>query len=219
MKTRPCVVSSREVFMASTPPDSDPLFRQAFEHAAIGMALVAPDGRFLRVNRSMCDLTGYAEPDLPALTFQAITHPDDLAADLAHARRLLAGAITHYHLEKRYVHKAGHTVWGLLSRSLVRGEAGDPLYFITQVQDITARKRAEEDREQLIEELRTALETVEELQTLLPVCAWCKQVRSDEGYWETLETYLREHHDFAFTHGMCPTCFDREVAAHRKKTE
>ncbi|HYH64816.1 MAG TPA: PAS domain S-box protein [Urbifossiella sp.] len=124
--------------------ESEARFRGALDHAAIGMALVAPEGRFLRVNRSLLGLVGYTEPELLARTFQEITHPDDLAADLAHARRLLAGEVETYQMEKRYRHKAGHDVWAQLSRSLARDSAGAPLYFITQVQDITDRRRAEE---------------------------------------------------------------------------
>ncbi len=119
-------------------------FRAAFAHAAIGMALVAPDGRWLRVNRALCRLVGYEEDELLRLTFQDITHPDDLDADLDQVRRMLSGEIEAYQMEKRYYRKDGQIVWILLSVSLVRDAAGAPHYFVAQIQDITARKRAEE---------------------------------------------------------------------------
>jgi len=122
---------------------ADALFQNAFEHAAIGMALVATDGRWLKVNRSLCDLVGYSEADLLALTFQDITHAEDLDLDLARVGEMMRGEIQTYQMEKRYRHKAGHLVWVLLSVSLVRGEKGEPQYFISQIQDITARKHAE----------------------------------------------------------------------------
>ncbi|TLY68120.1 MAG: PAS domain S-box protein, partial [Gammaproteobacteria bacterium] len=78
-----------------------------------------------------------------ATTFQAITHPDDLDSDMEHARQVLVGSRTHYDMEKRYLHKGGHVVWVLLSVSLVRDDAGQPMYFVSQIQDISARKHAE----------------------------------------------------------------------------
>lgn len=124
--------------------ESEERFRSSFEDAAIGMALVVTDGRFLRVNRSLCRIVGYEEEELLEKTFQEITHPDDLEADLEQVRRMLAGEIETYQQEKRYIHREGHAVWILLSASLVRNEAVEPLYFISQIQDITERKLAEE---------------------------------------------------------------------------
>jgi diguanylate cyclase (GGDEF)-like protein/PAS domain S-box-containing protein len=119
-------------------------FQSAFEYAAIGMALVALDGRWLRANRSLCTLLGYSEAELRAIDFQAITHPDDLAADLGHIRRLLTGEVASYQLEKRYYHKQGQLVWTSLSVSLVHTAAGAPLHFVSQIQDISERKQVED---------------------------------------------------------------------------
>lgn len=123
--------------------ESEQRFRLAFDHAPIGMALVALDGRWLRVNRALSDLTGYAEHQLLRMTFQDITHPEDLDADLALSRRLVAGEIESYTMEKRYFHKLGHVVWILLHGSLVRSETGEPLYFVAQIKDISESKCAE----------------------------------------------------------------------------
>jgi PAS domain S-box-containing protein len=123
--------------------ESEERFRQAFDYAAIGMGLVAPNGQWIKVNQALCRLIGYAESELVGRTFQEITHPDDLAADLHQMQQMLAGEIPTYQMEKRYFHRKGHTIWILLSISLVRDHQGEPLYFISQVQDITARKQAE----------------------------------------------------------------------------
>lgn len=105
------------------------LFQNAFEFAAIGMALVSSEGKWLRVNRSICEITGYSEAELLTRTFQDITHPDDLDLDLANVSKMLAGEIKTYQMEKRYFHKDGSIVWVLLSVSLVHNRSGAPLFF------------------------------------------------------------------------------------------
>jgi len=137
---------------------SEEHFRSAFDYAAIGMALVALDGRWLKVNHSLCEIVGYSEQELLATAFQAITHPDDLDTDLGYAGQLLAGEIRSYQMEKRYFHKLGHVVWIFLSGSLVRDAQSQPLYFIAQIQDITARKQAEEARRESEERLQAILD-------------------------------------------------------------
>lgn len=123
--------------------DSEEHFRTAFDYAAIGMALVSPEGRWLRVNRSLCEIVGYNEEELLSSNFQDITHQEDLGNDLAHVYRMLAGELLTCQVEKRYVHKDGHEVWALTSNSLVRDALGAPLHFIFQIEDVTERKRAE----------------------------------------------------------------------------
>jgi diguanylate cyclase (GGDEF)-like protein/PAS domain S-box-containing protein len=124
--------------------EAEERFRRSFDDAAIGMALVAPDGQFLRTNRSLCEILGYVEEELLEKTFQDITYPDDLDADLDQVRRMLVGKIRTYQMEKRYFHKDGQVVWVLLSVSMVHDEEGEPLYFVSQIQDISERKVLEE---------------------------------------------------------------------------
>lgn len=118
-------------------------FRSAFEHAAIGMVLSDMDGRCLAANRAFCDMVGYAEDELLQMEFAQITHPDDLPENLRLGHQLLSGEISTFRLEKRYFHKQGHTLWGLLSASLVRDSHGLPLYVISQIQDITEWRQAQ----------------------------------------------------------------------------
>ena len=124
--------------------ESEERFRLTIDEAPIGMALVALDGRFVRVNRALCEIVGYSSAELTGLTFQAITHPDDLDADLALAGQLARGEIPRYQLDKRYIRKDGTIVDILLSGSILRGRDGAPLYYIVQIEDVTERKRAEE---------------------------------------------------------------------------
>jgi len=126
--------------------ESEQRFSEAFEHAPIGIALVLPDGKWLKVNGALCDLVGYSEAELLDRTFQDITHPEDLDLDLEVARRMIDGEIRSYQMEKRYIHADGHFVPVFLNVSLARDSHGQALYFIAHVQDITARKQAEERR-------------------------------------------------------------------------
>ena len=123
--------------------ESEEHFRTAFDYAAIGMALVSPAGKWLRVNHSLCGIVGYSESELLKTDFQAITHEDDLGNDLAQIYRMLAGELLTCQVEKRYLHKDGQEVWALTSISLIRDAQGAPIHFIFQIEDITERKRAE----------------------------------------------------------------------------
>jgi PAS domain S-box-containing protein len=124
---------------------SEERFRHAFDFGGIGMALVGLDGTWMQVNRAVCELIGYSEAELLKLTFQDITHPEDLATDLTHVAELMSGQRRYYQMEKRYFHRAGHLVWIHLTASLVRDRAGAPLHFISHLEDITERKRLGED--------------------------------------------------------------------------
>ena len=117
----------------------------AVDQAAVGIAFVACDGRWLRVNERLCELVGYTESELLAMRFQDITHPDDLARDLAQLERTLRREIDRYTLEKRYIRKDGRCLWINLSVSLIRNDEGTPKHFVSIVEDIDARKNAEQD--------------------------------------------------------------------------
>ncbi len=134
--------------------ESEARFEGTFEQAAVGIALVAPDGRWLRVNGKLCSIVDYPQKELLTKTFQDITHPDDLDTDLDQVRRMLAGEIDTYTLEKRYYRKNDGIVWIDLTVSLVRKTDGSPDYFISVVEDISARKAAEQS---LVESQAAAL--------------------------------------------------------------
>ena len=103
-----------------------------------------PEGRWLQVNQALCNITGYSEQELLEITFQDITHPDDLEADLEFVQRMLYDDLHTYCMEKRYLRKDGQAVWVQLSVSRSHNEIGKPFQFVTHVQDISERKRAEE---------------------------------------------------------------------------
>lgn len=152
---------------------AEAMLSNTFSQVAVGMALVDFDGNWLRVNQRLCQIVGYDESTLLSKTFQDITHPDDLDADLSLVHRLLAGEIATYTMEKRYIRAGGETVWVELTVSLMRDQHGSPMNFIKVVTDIDARKRAEQELANLRAELEDRVqqrnqalsETVAELQS------------------------------------------------------
>lgn len=156
--------------------DNEDRFAGAFEHAPIGMALLAPDGRWLRVNRAFCEMVGYTEAELLTRTFQDITHPDDLGPDLDNLRRMIAGEIRACQLEKRYLHAQGQLISVMLNLSLVRDRQGQPGYFISHVQDISERKRAEAALLEREAQLR-------ETQRLSGLGSWHLDLRTGATVW------------------------------------
>jgi PAS domain S-box-containing protein len=135
-------------------------FHAAFDHAAIGMAIVDLNGSFLQVNPALLDIVGYEEAELLATDFQSITHPDDLESDVALARELMAGEIEHYHMEKRYLRKDGSVVWIQLSASIARDRAGRACFAISQIQDISDRKTTAEQIARRLRQIDRLTQTV-----------------------------------------------------------
>ena len=154
--------------------ESEIRFSSAFEFAAIGMALVSPEGTFLKVNKALCNLLEYSAEELMSMSFQDITHIDDLEKDLDYVHQLLHGEINTYQMSKRYIGKHGNIVWVLLSVSLVRDVQKRPQYFISQIHDITDRKQAED-----------ALKLSDELFSLFmhhsPIYTYIKEVTPTES--------------------------------------
>lgn len=134
--------------------ESQSRLKVTFEQAAVGIALVDPDGRWQRVNTRLCDIVGYTEAELMRLSFQDITHPSDLQTDMHMVQRLLNNEVPHYTLEKRYIRKDGSTVWSNLTVALIRKPDGQPSYFIAIIEDIQGRK----DTEEALATLRQQLE-------------------------------------------------------------
>ncbi|MCK7578832.1 MAG: PAS domain S-box protein [Chromatiales bacterium] len=135
---------------------SEAKFRAAFEIAPHGMALVAPDGRWLQVNQALCHILGYSESELLALDFQSISHPDDLAADLGYLEQLVSGATDLVQFEKRYLHRQGDPIPVMLSASAVRDEQGVLSHMVVHVLDLTERKASEEAMRRAMEAAEVA---------------------------------------------------------------
>ena len=124
--------------------ESEELFANAFRHSPHGMAFVSLEGRWLRANKSLCDMLGYSEEELRKISFQTVTHPEDVAEDLTNIARLVAGEITSYNRIKRYYRKDSRLIWVSVAVSAIHDSAGAPIYFVSQVQDITAQRQADQ---------------------------------------------------------------------------
>lgn len=196
--------------------ESEEQFRRIFEDVPLGMLVSGPDYKILKANKALYEMLGYAETELTGRSLGEITHAEDKEISMKLSKQILNGEVPLFQLEKRYVKKTGEALWVNLTVAAIRGHKGDVVYALGMVEDISSRKSAEQERERLISELKQAVDNIKTLRGLLPMCAWCKKVRNDKGYWQRVETYVQEHSDASFSHGICPECFkkiDPETAA------
>ncbi len=156
--------------------DSERRLRATFENVAVGIALLDLGRRFVRVNDRFCAITGYSRDELMTRTVRDIIHPDDMEADAAQARRVCAGEIDHYSMEKRYCRKDGTIIWVSITVSMQQDEAGEPRYFIGVAQDISRRKAAEDALRESEQRLRLVLEGAR-------MGRWEWDLQDDGGVW------------------------------------
>jgi PAS domain S-box-containing protein len=166
--------------------DSEARFRATFEQAAVGIAHVSPEGRFLRLNQKFCDIVGYSQEEMLKLTFQDITHPDDLDADLHLFQELLDGKSDSYTMEKRYIRKDGSIVWISLTVKILRNEDGSPRWFVSVIEDISDRIRIQDEVHKSYEFLNHLTKTIPDaiFSVKLPerTVTWCTDTYGVLGY-------------------------------------
>lgn len=163
--------------------EAEERFRSSFEWAAIGMAILDFKGKFLQVNKALAGILGYNESELLTFSYDAITHPEDILQHTDMVREVLKGRRHNYQLEKRYIHKDGHVVWVFLSVSAVRNDKGSVLYFISQIQDITERKRNEATLVERERFLRTLSECLPGLVSYWDTDLRCQFANSNHEKW------------------------------------
>ena len=185
-------------------------FRRIFEDGPLGMIINDPGGKVLKVNRAFCGMLGYTEEELVGRSSEEFTFPEDIERSARLSGQFLKGGIPFSQMEKRYVKKNRKILWINLTATAIRDQEGKVLYIIGMVEDISERKWAEREREKLICELQAAIANIKTLRGLIPMCAWCKKIREDSGYWKKVETYIQEHSDALFTHGICPECLKKQ---------
>jgi len=187
--------------------NSDEKFEDFCDNANDLMQSVTPEARFRWVNRAWLETLGYNEKKIANMTVFDIIHPDELEHCQQLFKEVMSGEDVG-RITTAFITKDGNKI-------IVEGEVnckfnqGNPIYTRGIFRNITERKQAEEKREQLIQELQETIKEVRTLSGLLPICAWCKKLRDDEGYWKSVEQYIGERTKAEFTHGMCPECFNK----------
>ena len=142
---------------------SETQFKQAFEHSLIGMALISPEGKWKRVNKSLCLILGYTEEEMKELTIRDLTHNEDLEVSLEILEDLAVGRIGEVKYEKRYIHKNGKPIWVIIAATMLYDSSGMPLHYVSQIEDITKRKEIENDLVLSEKKYRTIFENVQDV--------------------------------------------------------
>lgn len=182
-----------------------PQLEQRFFDLSIDMLCVLGfDGFFKRLNPAWETTLGFTRDELMAKPFIEFVHPDDRDRTMNKNGEVRSGGQTHL-FENRYVCRDGSYRW-LLWNS--RPDAAQHVIYGV-ARDVTRRKQAEEERERLLQELQTALAEVRTLREFLPMCSYCKRIRDDQDYWHSVESYISTHTNTQFSHGVCPSCYER----------
>ncbi len=171
-------------------------------------------GYFKRLNPAWETTLGFTREELMSKPFIAFVHPDDRDRTLRQNRQVRSGGQALF-FENRYRCKDGSYKWLLWNAAPDQGR--EVIYSVAR--DITASKQAEQERETLVQQLQVALAEVKTLQGFLPICSYCKSIRDDENYWQSVEAYISKHTNTRFTHGICPPCYANVVEPHLKKAE
>jgi PAS domain S-box-containing protein len=186
---------------ADLPPED-----RFFEVAIDMLCLLGFDGHFTRLNPAWERTLGYSRGELMSRPFIEFVHPEDRERTLAQNRHVRAGGQA-LAFENRYVCKDGTSRWFLWNATPVAEE--QRIYAVAR--DITARKEADAERERLVLELQQALAEVDELRSILPICSYCRHIRDDANFWQSLEQYVARHLNAQFSHGICPSCMESRV--------
>ena len=182
-------------------------FAEFADHVSESFCVMSPDGTLLYVNRRFELNTGYSSAQLlnrPGVIFDLV-HPDDVARVQAALKQYFLEG-TPSELEFRTKTSDGRTRWVRERTRSTRDASGRIEKLFTIISDETARKAEEAEKERLIQELQETLSRVKLLTGLIPICAHCKKIRNDKGYWEQVESYIRDHSEAEFSHGLCPDC-------------
>jgi PAS domain S-box-containing protein len=184
-----------------------PDLQDRFFALSIDMLCIAHfSGYFQRLSPAWERTLGFSQEELQSKPMFEFVHPDDRERSLEQNRRVRSGEQA-LAFENRYQCKDGSYKW-LLWNATADLEH-QVIYSVAR--DITERKQAEQEREQLVRELQAALAEVRELQTILPICMYCKSIRDGENYWQTVEAYISDHTNTTFSHGICPRCYEKAV--------
>jgi PAS domain S-box-containing protein len=188
--------------------ESEAKFRAVFDSAGIGIAIASPAGVLQRCNPALERMLGYGPGELDGQPSKRISHPDEYLRLKDDARRIMVGSGPENGVvvERRFVRKDGSTVWGRFTTTLLRDAEGNPQSGLGIIEDITIQKATEQERENLLHQVREAMANMKTLSGLVPICSSCKKIRDDRGEWTPVEEYVTAHTGAEFTHGLCPDC-------------
>jgi PAS domain S-box-containing protein len=175
------------------------------------------EGVFIFVSPIWTSLLGHPVTEVVGKSFQFFVHPDDIPDCMIFLKSVVETGERQSGIEYRVQHKDGTWYWHTSSAVPFRDEAGNILGFYGIARDITEHKEIQEERERLILELQESLAKVKTLSGMLPICASCKKIRDDKGYWEQIEVYIRDHSEAEFSHGICPECAERLYPEYYRK--
>ena len=188
---------------------SEARFRDLFDAAPVGYHELNLDGRVTRVNRTELAMLGFAADEMLGHELWGFLVEDEREkARREHEEGLAGVGSPDRHFEGQFRHRGGRQVPVLVQSRLLRDSGGNIIGTRATIQDISERKRSEEERERLVVELQEALTRIKTLRGLLPICSSCKKIRDDKSYWSQIETYIRHHTEVDFSHGLCPVCAD-----------
>ncbi|HEX6598734.1 MAG TPA: PAS domain-containing protein [Gemmatimonadaceae bacterium] len=186
----------------------EPILEERFFELSIDLLCqLGFDGYFKRLNPAWERTLGWSTDELTSRPFIEFVHPDDRERTLAQNKEVRGGGRA-LEFENRYRCKDGTYRW--LRWNAAPDATWSVIYSVAR--DVTAQKEAEEERERLVRELQAALAEVRTLQAILPLCSYCRKVRDDEDYWQTVESYVSKHTGTTFSHGICPECYEKVVA-------
>jgi len=195
--------------MADVLAESEKRYRALFEHAGDAIFILESEGekagRIVMANKAAAAMHGYTVAELSAMKITDLDTADSAKKAVSLIRRILDGEWINGELNHR--RKDGTVFPVEVSAGLL--EFGSHQYILAFDRDITERRQIEEGREKLIRDLREALENIKTLKGLLPICASCKKIRDDKGYWNQIETYIATHSEAEFSHGLCPVCAEK----------
>jgi PAS domain S-box-containing protein len=194
--------------------DAGTLIDRFFDVSIDMLCVLDFSGYFKRLNPAWEKTLGFTREELMSKPFIEFVHEDDRARTLEQNQQVRTGGHA-LAFENRYRCKDGSHRWFLWNAAPDFGQR--VIYSVAR--DITARRQADEERERLVRDLTAALAEVRSLQAILPICSYCRKIRNDENYWDTVEAYVSEHTNSRFTHSICPNCYRKEVEPHLKPAQ
>ena len=189
--------------------ESELKYRTLIESSTDAILLLDVERNIVTCNQAFLNLFGYQKGEIEGRSIRIIHPSDESFHSFGKTAYPVVARSGFFRKEWRFTHKDGMIFPAETVTSAIKLPDGSITGHIGIIRDITERKRAEEEREKLIHELQEALANIKTLHGLLPICSYCKKIRDDKGYWNQIESYIRDHSGAEFTHGMCPECMKK----------